>query len=106
MVINVPDMGIYTPTSSGLVINTWHLVVCWKDVAGAESYLQIDDDPIISGVYAAYDNPDQIDLVGQPSFANNVDTLLIDEMLLINRVFTQDERDYLWNNGTGRTLFP
>lgn len=105
LVPNENPVGIYVDGISGEVsINEWHFFVYSND--GTTSRLYIDNAFIGQSNYTKTNPFRAVEWIGTANFANNTDYIVLDEMGFINRIITSDERQYLFNSGAGRTLYP
>lgn len=104
-----PAMVIYerAPLSSAITdplsVGAWHFFVWWHD---ATAHIQIDNSTIYSdALTTTFYTLKNLNVV-EASFTNSVDYVLLDELGLILRPLTTDEKAYLYNSGAGRTLYP
>lgn len=92
-----------------VALNTWYFIVYWYDKIAHTVNMQVNNGAIdsqsdFSLIVASTDAQCRI---GNESLNDNVGMDgLIDEIGIILRTTTQDERDYLYNSGAGRALFP
>lgn len=109
---NFPDdyPTVVADSFGGASIGPWYFIAAWFDVSNMTLYIQINNGAIDS--FTTTSPPDvtsapvDIGAIGEGPSPINVWTGGIDEVGFWKRVLTQEERDYLWNGGSGRTLFP
>lgn len=100
------DSG-FDAITQDISVDTWHWVVVWYDPVANVGYLQLDNGVIVSHVpWMGMSATLSIVVVGANNGANTNDTVWFDEVGIWARVLTSDERDYLYNSGAGRTLYP
>lgn len=101
--------GISPTDTDGLIVelDRWYFVMGEYDSVGRKLRLTIDNSTV-SEVNAPNPNLRIADRmrIGGPAAGTTGQICTIDEVLMLNRIFTQAERDYLWNSGAGRALFP
>lgn len=104
------DSGFSVSTSPSLTISldTWYFVVCEHDFTNSKSRIYVNN---------------QLEGENDTAFPTNVQGNIfsigfditgifdgfigiVDETLVLGRLSTSDERDYLYNLGDGRTLYP
>jgi hypothetical protein len=82
---------------------TWHFVVAWHDAAADTIYIQVNNGTVDSAAHAAgaFNSTAGLRLgaIDDPGDYHNG---LLDAVGFWSRVLTSDERDYLYNSGTGR----
>ena len=89
------------PNSYTLEENTWHFICFYYDGGGI--YLEVDNALVASGLgkHGMTVQPDMLRL----GFPDNSQTVHLDELGIWDVALTQAQREYLWNNGGGRSLY-
>lgn len=101
-----------------LVDTNWHFVLSWYDpnespiqyhtlVDNVTEFIRTTDNhgtplTVSDNVFVTTAHIE----IGSPNFNDVTDAIYMDEVLFAHGVPTQDQKDYLWNNGNGRTLYP
>lgn len=108
-----PGMAFYTQFGfvdssalGGLSTDTWYFVVVEQDADLSKVRLRINE---LAVQETGFGSPN-VGVGNRLSFGSD-GTLqgldcITDEVLVINRLLTSDERAYLYNSGNGRTLYP
>lgn len=92
-------------TSPAITVGAWTFIVVWHDSVNNTINIQIDNGTVTSASHSAGSNDGNgAFYIGSISAAQNT-TLngAIDEVFFYKRVLTADEREWLYNSGSGRT---
>lgn len=89
-----------------IVTDQWYFVVCEYNKADSKERLYIDN--VLARESALVANIATANVVsfGLEATGLGSTNCIRDEVLVINRVLTTAEKDYLYNSGSGRTLYP
>lgn len=102
-----PEIGLYQSglESVPLAIDTWHFVMV-SEASGVVT-IRVDDLAAVTGISGTnMENLVDWFVAWGASVNNTTDYLVVDEVGLFTIVLSDDQYSYLWNDGTGRTLFP
>ena len=104
--INGPG-GLSEILEQSISIDAWHLVTVWYDPDTDMGYLQVDNgDPLSHAPWRAMSTMLSFIHIGNNNNVNASDIVWFDEIGIWPRPLMSDERDYLYNSGAGRALFP
>lgn len=102
-------VGITKTTANNLgspSINTWYFVVVDYDISATTATISINRATADSRnnvlAVSVTDGPLTIGYEDTYSYLDGA----VDEMLFVKRLLTTEEKDYLYNSGNGRTLYP
>lgn len=104
--------AVYSPPAFSVTppysLNEWHFVVAWFDPSGARTiYLQVDNGTIYSQDGVGDVTPVDTDFsIGDVQYDGYTTKGIVDEVRISRELTTQEQRDYLYNSGAGRTLYP
>lgn len=86
----------------------WNYFICWYDNDDQQVHALLNNSA--SSLFGRSGTSTPRESVGglmlSPLYSDSIGEFLIDEFLILKRKPTQAERDYLWNSGAGRALFP
>ena len=101
------------PGLADVIPDTWYFGITEFDFINGTVKLSVNNTNPVSIAVSADDiklfpaqSPFAKVNVGYPNYVSDTDYILMDEWGGINRIMTQPERDYLYNSGNGRTLYP
>lgn len=101
------DLSYPTVNSNALSVEQWYFVDA-EFQAGTGLSLRVNNGAPITQAFTldniARGTPETDQVNACEIWTDGAITM--DEMMFIKRVLTSDERDYLYNSGTGRALFP
>lgn len=88
--------------------STWYFIECRYNHVTAKVGLAINNGAFVEADSYSFDYPVSQSpfYIGNDEANNSIWYGAIDEVLFVKRLLSQPERDYLWNGGAGRALFP
>jgi RHS repeat-associated protein len=93
--------------SGAVSANTWHTVIAWHDHDSVNSTIniQVDDGSVNTLSYSGgtADSNNSLSIGAFPGGGTGLDGRIDEVAIYRNRVLTTSERDWIYNNGVGRT---
>jgi len=85
--------------------NEWHFLECYYNSLAAQVGIALDNGSFTtSEVFTITPNASEFE-IGALEFTAD-DDVYMDELGIYGDILTQEQRDYLYNSGAGRTLYP
>lgn len=94
--------GLRTTSTTAFNDSAWHFVICEYD--GTNCTIYVDNSQDAQGAFSSAVTTNSNDVyIGTRNLANSYYEGLIDEMFLYARALSANEREWLYNDGDGRT---